>query len=321
MNRAGNWPHGNAQGPESLDSPAQEIGNSRDFTEVRAEVHRLVHAFAPGHDMRFIDAAFSLLEAGCEGRLDGYAPLQTPYHDRAHMLEVVLCSVRLLHALHLGGQPVDALTVDAGIVGALLHDSGYLMNEEEARRSAGTGAQFTLTHVARGVVFAETRLASLMPPELLSATGKVILATDHRPGAVMPVYATSAERLAAHVTATADLVGQMANREYLERLMLLYFEFREAGIDMFADVHDLLEKTDGFYRLMTARLQNELGGLAPQLVRHFERERGVYRNYYTESIARNLDYLATLTREDRERRFDYLKRGGIVDRALEMLKE
>ena len=276
---------------------------------------------APAHDMHPIDCAFGLLEAGCEGRLDGYAALQTPYHDRVHMLEVVLCSVRLLHSLHLGGQPVDALTIDACIVGALLHDSGYLMNEEEARRSAGSGAQFTLTHVARGVVFAETRLASLMSPELLSATGKVILTTDHRPGAVMPIYGTSAERLAAHVTATADLVGQMANREYLERLMLLYFEFREAGIDMFADVHDLLEKTDGFYRLMAARLQNELGGLAPQLVRHFERDRGVHRNYYTESIGRNLDYLATLTREDRARRFDYLKRGGIVDRALEMLKQ
>lgn len=287
---------------------------------MRAEVHRLVNAFAPGHDMCLIDRAFDLLEAGCEGRLDGYAALQTPYHDRVHMLEVVLCSVRLLHALHLGGEPVDALTIDASIVGALLHDSGYLMSEEEAGRSAGTGAQFTLTHVARGVVFAESRLATVMTPELLSATGKVILATDHRPGAVMPVYDTSAERLAAHVTATADLVGQMANREYLERLMLLYFEFREAGIDMFSDVHDLLEKTDGFYRLMTARLQNELGGLTPQLVRHFEQERGVHRNYYTESIARNLDYLSRLTREDRERRFEYLKRGGIVDRALGMLK-
>jgi hypothetical protein len=303
-----------------LDSPAQEIGNSRDFAEVRAEVQRLVRAFAPGHDMRLIDHAFDLLEAGCTGRLDGYAALQTPYHDRVHMLEVVLCSVRLLHALHLGGQRVDALTIDASIVGALLHDSGYLMNEAEARQATGSGAQFTLTHVVRGVVFAETRLESLMSPELLSATGKVILTTDHRPGAVMPVYDTSAERLAAQVTATADLVGQMANREYLERLMLLYFEFREAGIDLFSDVHDLLEKTDGFYKLMAARLQNELGGLAPQLIRHFAQERGVHRNYYTESIDRNLGYLAALTREDRAHRFEYLKRGGIVDRALEMLK-
>lgn len=301
-----------------MDSPSQEIRNSHDFGEVHAEVRRLLRMIAPGHEMAYIDRAFALVEAGCAGRLDGYARLQTPYHDRDHMLEVVLCSVRLLHALHLGGLPVDALTIDASIVGALLHDSGYLMREAEA---SGTGAQFTLTHVARGVVFAETEMGSMLPPNLMSATNKVILATDHRPNAVMPEYGSLSQRLAAQVTATADLVGQMANREYLERLLLLYFEFKEAGIDFFTDVHDMLEKTDGFYRLMSMRLQNELGNLAPQLTRHFDQARGVRRNYYLESVGRNLDYLGTLVREARSRRLERLKRGGIVERAIQIMGE
>ena len=125
----------------------------------------------------------------------------------------------------------------------------------------------------------------------------------------------------ASVTATADLVGQMANREYLERLLLLYFEFKEAGIPLFADIHDLLEKTDGFYRMMAARLQNELGGLAPHLTRHFDQARGVRRNYYLESIHRNLDYLGSLVKQERTRRFDRLKRGGIVDAVNQLLEE
>jgi hypothetical protein len=300
-----------------LDSPSHEIGNSYDFEEVRAEVRRLVGKIAPAHDMAHIDRTFALMEAGCDGRLPGYAALQTPYHDRGHLLEVVLCSVRLLHALHLDGRPLDALTIDASLVGALLHDSGYLMREEEAQ---GTGAQLTLTHVPRGAVFAETQLAAMLPPELISATGKVILATDHRPVAVMPDFNTHAQRLAAQVTATADLIGQMANREYLERLMLLYVEFREAGIDFFQDIHDLLEKTGSFHQAMTVRMQGKLGGLASHLIRHFDQDRGVGRNYYLESIDRNLDYLAIMTREVRSRRFDYLKRGGVVERALDMLE-
>lgn len=300
------------------DSPALEIGNSRDFGEIREQVRRIVGEIAPGHDMQHIDRAFRLIESGCRGSLDGYERLLTPYHDQAHMLEVVLCSARLLHGLHLGGTPLDALTVDACLVGALLHDSGYLMNEAEA---VGTGAQFTLNHVARGVVFAETELASLMPPELMAATGKVILATDHRPVAVMPDYETPGQRLAASVTATADLIGQMANREYLERLLLLYCEFKDGGIDFFADVHDLLEKTDGFYKLMMVRLQNELGGLAPHLIRHFEKTRGVRRNFYLESVNRNLDYLDALVREERARRLNRLRRGGIVEKALSMIEE
>jgi hypothetical protein len=286
------------------------LGNSRDFGTIRAEVMRLVRAIEPGHDLSYIERAFDLIEAGCSGRLSGYAPLNTPYHDEAHVLEVVLCCVRLLHGLHLGGKRIDGFIIDASLVGALLHDSGYLMSRDEAE---GTGAQFTLAHVARGVVFAETHLRDF-PAPLISAIGNVILTTDHRPNAVMPDYETPEQELAAHVAATADLVGQMASREYLERLLLLYEEFREAGITAFEDVHDMLEKTDGFYRLVASRLQNELGGLAPHLARHFEEERGVDRNYYLESIDRNLDYLALLVGEGRQRRLEKLKRGGIIER-------
>jgi hypothetical protein len=298
------------------DSPSLEIGNTHDFAEVRAQVHRLVQAIRPGHEMEHIDQAFALIESGCLGILAGYSSLLTPYHNTGHVLEVVLCSARLLHGLHLGGQPLDALTIDACIVGALLHDSGYLMKTDE---TAGTGAQFTLTHVVRGVVFAEEQMGSFLSPELLRATGKVILTTDHRPVAIMPAYDDRSQQLAAWVTATADLVGQMANREYLERLLLLYFEFHEAGIDYFSDVHDLLEKTDGFYQLMAARLQNELGGLAPHLTRHFDQSRGVRRNFYVESVDRNLDYLSTLVKQERAARFDHLKRGGIVEQAIHLL--
>lgn len=298
------------------DSPSREIGNSSDFGEIRAQVHRLVRAVRPGHDMDAINHGFDLAEVASRGMLLGYSGLLTPYHDHAHMLEVVLCSARLLHGLHLGGQPIKGLTIDACIIGALLHDAGYLMETEEI---SGVGAQFTHTHVARGVVFAEKNLAAILPPELLQATGKVILATDHRPAALMPQFDNPSQRIAAQVAATADLVGQMANREYLERLLLLYLEFREAGIDFFTDIHDLMEKTGGFYQLMAVRLQNELGNLAPYLARHFEQERGVARNFYAESLTRNLDYLDRLVKEERSRRLAGLRRGGITERALGML--
>jgi hypothetical protein len=300
-----------------IDSPSREIGDCRDFGEVRAEVRRIVAAIDPGHDPGYVEAAFSLLENACRGTLAGYESLRTPYHDQVHMLEVVLCSARLLHGLHLGGRPIDGQVIDACLVGALLHDSGYLMRETEA---TGSGAQFTHAHVPRGVLFAERHLGGLLPPELLAATGKVILATDHRPTAALPAFDTPAQQLAAQVTATADLVGQMANREYLERLLLLYFEFREAGIACFADIHDLLEKTQAFYQLMATRLGGELGGLAPHLVKHFDAARGARRNYYLESIDRNLDYLDVLVRAERPRRLEMLKRGGIVERSRALLE-
>ena len=301
-----------------IDSPAFEIGNSRDFAEVRTQVHGLVRAISPRHDLAPIDQTFALTELASQGRLIGYSSLLTPYHDQGHVLEVVLCSARLLHGLHLAGKPVDRLCIDAALIGALLHDSGYLMAQHE---QAGTGAQFTQIHVARGVMFAEVRLHGVLTPDLLGAVTRVILATDHRPIAVMPEFENPSEQLAAWVTATADLVGQMSNREYLERLLLLYFEFREAGISFFSDVHDLLEKTGSFYTLMNGRLQRELGNLTPYLTQHFDQARGVKRNFYAESLERNLDFLATIVSQDRATRFERLKRGGIVDRAIQLLDE
>lgn len=300
------------------DIPSLEIGNSRDVGEVRAEVERLVRAICPGHDLTYIEHGFALAETASDGMLLGYSALLTPYHDHGHMLEVVLCSARLLHGLHLAGEVVDGPTIDACLLGALLHDSGYLMHNDEV---AGSGAQFTLTHVVRGAVFAETQLAEVLPRDLLVATSKVILTTDHRPLALLPDFDNHQQRLAAQVTATADLIGQMANREYLERLLLLFYEFDEAGLGYFKDIHDLLEKTDRFYQLMNRRLGGELGNLAPHLTKHFDQTRGVTRNYYLESIDRNLDYLGNLVKEGRQRRLDRLKRGGIVDRALHLLEK
>jgi hypothetical protein len=299
--------------------PSHALGMLRDFSEVRTEVHRLVQQIAPGHDTCHIDQAFTLIDEACQGRLPGYQSLQTPYHDQIHVMEVVLCGTRLLHGLHLAGQPVDRLTIDACIVGMLLHDSGYLMNDAEAQGSAGTGAQFTPVHVVRGVVFAETQLVSVLPQALLSATGNVILATDHRAIAELPEFSSPAESLAARVASTADLLGQMASREYLERLLLLYSEFQEGGIEFFTNVHDLLEKTGEFYRFMQVRLGGELGNLAPYLVLHFRQDQGVERNYYLESIQRNIDYLSRVVQEVPARRYAQLKRGGIVERALDTL--
>ena len=296
------------------DSPFVALGNTRDTGEVEAQVRQIVHDFAPGHDLQRVVDTFSLLDRAIDGNLPGYQKLKTLYHNRSHTNEVVLCTARMLHGLHLAGLGLDADHIDAALIGALMHDVGYLMKDEEA---SGTGAQFTDTHVLRGVEFARTHLVDL-PPDVLDTTAKVILLTDHRKHPDWVKFDNPQQRRAAFATATADLVGQMANREYLERVLLLYFEFEEAKMGGFADIHDLLEKTTAFYRMTKARLDNDLNGLTGHLARHFAQQQGVERNFYTESIDRNLDYLERVVRMEREHRLDNLKRGGVVEKVMEM---
>ncbi|MDO8789509.1 MAG: hypothetical protein Q7J42_15665 [Sulfuritalea sp.] len=296
------------------DSPFAALGNTRDTAEVEAQVGETIHVFAPGHDLTRIGDAFSLLDRAFDGDLPGYQNLKTLYHNRTHTNEVVLCSARMLHGLHMAGQGLDGDHIDAALIGALMHDVGYLMSDAEA---SGTGAQFTASHVMRGVEFTRRHLADL-PPDLLETTTKVIMLTDHRKHPDWVKFDNLQQQRAAFATSTADLIGQMANREYLERILFLYFEFEEAQIGGFSDIHDLLEKTTAFYRMTKARLDQDLNGLSTHLTRHFGQQQGAERNFYLEAIERNLDYLERVIQIERQHRLESLKRGGVVEKVLEM---
>lgn len=298
----------------NTDSPFAALGNVSDTEEVEAQVDGIVRRFAPGHDMARVDAAFSLLNRAFAGELPGYQKLKTLYHNRTHTNEVVLCTARMLHGMHLAGQGLDGDHIDAALIGALMHDIGYLMRDDEA---GGTGAQFTDNHVLRGVAFARRHLQDL-PAKVLDVTAKVILLTDHRKHPDWVRLDNVQQQRAAYATATADLIGQMANREYLERVLFLYCEFEEAQLGGFADIHDLLEKTTAFYRGIKARLDQELNGLSAHLGRHFEQQTGAGRNFYQESIERNLGYLEHVVATERDHRLEHLRRGHVVEQLLDL---
>jgi hypothetical protein len=54
------------------------------------------------------------------------------------------------------------------------------------------------------------------------------------------------------------------------------------------------------------------------LARHFGKQQGAERNFYQESIDRNLDYLDSVVKTEREHRFERLKRGGVVEKVLDL---
>lgn len=291
------------------------IGVPCDYQDTLRETIATIRRISPSHSPAAIQLGFGLIELAFEGWLPGYQALQAPYHNRCHTLEVTTCASRVLHGLHLAGVKLHPRTIDAAILGALFHDSGYLKAETE---NGGSGAQFTANHVRRSLAFVDHCLAAI-DGELRRWILDVVQATDHRLLPADWTCATAESELAAQVAATADIVGQMASREYLERLLFLYYEFREAGVGGFTDLHDLLEKTRSFYQVTRERLYLHLGGMVDYLARHFEAVGGEGRNHYLELVDRNIAYLDSILLEDRENRLSRLKRGGIVEQALDMI--
>jgi hypothetical protein len=199
------------------------------------------------------------------------------------------------------------------IIAMLFHDVGYAQLEGEEK---GTGAQYTQTHVQRGIAFVRRYFSSHGSPEdMAGAVEHMIEGTEHsRPFALIG-FADERERMLGRIVATADITGQMADRIYLEKLLFLYLEFREANFGSYQSMYDLLCQTNHFYETIRERLDGALGGIYRKLEWHFGQTLGVDHNYYLESIEKNMEYLEKIVANDEAQLFSMLKRNGVAEKS------
>ena len=61
--------------------------------------------------------------------------------------------------------------------------------------------------------------------------------------------------------ATADIMAQMADRTYLEKLLFLFHELEEARINLFDGEVELLVRSRDFYARMADRFENQLSSV------------------------------------------------------------
>ena len=83
----------------------------------------------------------------------------------------------------------------------------------------------------------------------------------------------------------------VTDRAYLEKLLFLYYEFREAGVPGFDSEFDILKKTKSFYDIAMKRLDTDLSQVYRYAAEHFRARHGISTNLYIESIERQMKYL------------------------------
>jgi hypothetical protein len=182
------------------------------------------------------------------------------------------------------------------LIAALLHDTGYIREEGDDQ---GSGAQYTKVHVDRSAAFTRREAAALgLDPEAADRIARMILGTDlARPWEKL-VFQDEDERLGAEILAAADIIGQMADRAYLEKLLFLYYEFKEAGIGGYDTAFDILKKTAGFYESTKLRLDGPLGRVSSRAREHFLARYDIDRDLYREAIDRQMSYLEGILADD-----------------------
>ncbi len=277
---------------------------------VAEEVARLIGLMGRGGDVGFVRTVHRDTVRLFQGKYPGYRACNTRYHDLEHTTDTFLAMSRLMHGAVLRGESLGGRSITLGLAAALLHDTGYIQTTDDTE---GTGARYTLTHISRSIDFAEAyfRQRGLSRADFAFCRN-CLLCTGLGTRLDEIGFASSEERMAGQMLGAADLLGQMADRKYLEKLLFLYREFREGNVPGYSEERDILSGTLDFYRMTEQRLAGELGGVHTFLSAHFSERWKINEDLYASSIARNMEYIRRILTSANGNYRDYLRRGGVV---------
>ena len=279
------------------------------------EVRTIVFMIFSEFDFEPVNRVFADVVKLFRGEYPGHRVCNTEYHDLKHTTDSMLAMIRLIHGAILQGETLPQENVSLGIISALLHDTGYIQTLDDDQ---GTGAKYTLVHIERSIEFTHNYFTekgfSLADFEncrdILNCTGLNTKIKD------IPFKSKEIELLGKMLGA-ADLLGQMADRTYLEKLLFLYHEFREGNVAGYSSETELLKKTLGFYDIAKKRFADELGSVNKYLVYHFRKRWNIDRELYQDAIEKNMNYLKHILANHEKEYRDHLRRGGVVNRLDE----
>jgi hypothetical protein len=273
-----------------------------DAESVGGEVQRIYRDLYQAEASPVLSQCFRDIARLFRGEYPGHRPCDTDYHDLQHTLDVTLAMSRLMAGfehVRRGATQLDAHLFELGVIAALFHDCGYIRREDE--NTVANGAEFTKIHVSRGGEFLQHYLHAIGRDDDRALAVQLIHFTGYEvPVGEIPV-SEPAHRLLGNLLGSADIIAQMSDRCYLEKVRdRLYDEFVVGGIArqrrpdggeqvLFASPEDLVFKTPAFYATALKRLEEMLGGVHAYAEAHFGGQ-----NLYVEAVERNVQYAQTV---------------------------
>ena len=241
-------------------------------------------------DPEFIRQIHYHIEEIFSGVSPGFQASSTKYHNLRHTQSVVLATIRLFHGLMLDNHHLPPHIIEQTLLSAYFHDTGLLLQTSE---TADSGASYTKFHEARSIKFMNQYLDSLKAPKnLRDDCATIIKFTNLRIDPNTLQVSSDVIRLGGRVLGSADILAQMANRYYLERLPLLHQEHLTGGIREHASPLDLMRHTVDFYQnVIEKRLQETFGNISLSMRTHFLNRWQIDQDLYRTNISRNIDYL------------------------------
>jgi len=284
-----------------------QLIDTADPQRVMDEVKTITFMVYSAFDFTQLDKVFEDVIRLFKGDYPGYRKCNTNYHDLKHTTDTLLALIRLIHGAVITGLTFTQRNINLGLICALLHDTGYIQKEDDR---SGTGAKYTVVHITRSIEFMQKYFVENgYSPEDFSDGRDILYCTGLYRRIQYREFKAPQIELIGKMLGSADLLGQMSDRLYLEKLSSLFYEFKEGNVGDYQSELDLLGKTIVFYDVTKQRLMRELAGVNKFMQYHFRKRWEIEKDLYAVAIETNMEYLKKILRDHKEDYYLYLRRG------------
>ena len=274
------------------------------------EVKIIISLEIPNFDFQQLNQIFYDIVRLFQGKFPGYQSCNTNYHDLRHTTDILLATARLIHGYIFKNNRLSDRNIELCLISVLMHDAGYIQTIND---TYGTGAKYTLEHISRSILFIEKYFENnnylkedfIFCKNCISCTGLNTMVNDLD-------FLSHENEILGKMLGITDLLCQMADRTYLEKLLFLYYEFREGKVLGFDSEFDLLKKTLNFFTTTKERFKSNFGNLQRFMIYHFKERWNIDKDLYIEEIEKNIEYLTFILDKHEKDYLRKLRRGDVV---------
>ncbi len=253
------------------------------------------------------------------GECCAYLKCDTPYHDFTHAAETFLAMARLLQGARIASENFESRDVAVGLTAAILHDSGYIPMDGKTQ---GRGALYASEHERRSMAFVSRHGEEIgLSDREIDDCRTMIRGTMMAQDVNALSFRCRTLELLVRMLSVADLLAQLSSATYLERLLFLYEEDRDAPAPHYRNPLDCYQKAIVFDERARVRLQRHLEPLEVYLTEHFADRWNTPDNLYRIAMERQIHFLTGLLGRNRFDPRRHLRRWGSLQASQRLMSE
>ncbi len=211
-----------------------------------------------------------------------------------------MATARLVHSAHLDGRRFTDTQLTLAIFASFFHDVGYIPKISEDQFT-GTKLSLNVVNLSIDFVtqyFKKNKNFNIFSDDDLHNLTFMIKSTAFNFDATTIKYPALEIELLAKIVGAADLLGQMADRTYIEKLLHLFDEqFKEQLLEQDHknstpyDELELMKQTTKFHANLTENFGKNFSCVNKLMHLHFKERWNIENDLYEVAMNNNINYL------------------------------